>query len=413
MLRVRETFTDTAGTILVSGHTAEATWVAVTGGGGGNWIITDANRVRPGSGGTGHDTAASSGIPASAEYDVETDFQVFTHVGDFSDSPRLWGRLLLSAQTGYFVYNSSGTWILYRMEAGIATGYLGDFPDTLVDGQTYHVLLQIRNATKRVFINGVLRISSVDNTLTAVGYGGIGTGYYPSAATNSTGIHVDNFLVTDLQPEVGWWPVSVLPTRTRSTTPVLALTAPIQVPSSSFSPIETRPWTVPRPAQRRPIQPAATVAPLHLPDITVVAPLESWQGSAPAWLRSVRQTILLPPVFVQSFDTSAQRTSDTRPTFSMSVPYRMELLQYQTLVGPVDPIPGGSGVVGGAGRLPQAMGVPYKLELLQYQAIVGPVRLADVTIPSIAWAPQLVSPARSQTGWGTAVASGLTPPGPV
>lgn len=157
----------------------------------------------------------------------------------------------------------------------------------------------------------------------------------------------------------------------------------------------------------------AAVAPVYLGSTTVVVPDESWQGSAPVFLRLPRLTTLLPTAMVQSFDTSAQRESSTRPTFSMSVPYRMELLQYQTLVGPVSPLAAGAGVVGGPGRLPQAMGVPYKIELTQYQAVVGPVQLPDVTAPSIAWAPQLVTASRGQGGWGTAVASGLTPPGPI
>lgn len=195
---VTDTFTDTAGDNLATQHTGEvgATWVPVTGGGGGNWLITDAGRVRPASAGTAHDTRAS-GVPTTAEYDVDADFRVFTHAGDFSDTPRLWGRLLATEQTGYFVYNSGGTWILYQMEAGMATGYLGEFASPLVDGTTYHVKLAIRDASKKVYLDGVLIITSFTNVLTTKGYVGIGTGYYPTAATNSTGVHLDNVIATE------------------------------------------------------------------------------------------------------------------------------------------------------------------------------------------------------------------------
>lgn len=70
-----------------------------------------------------------------------------------------------------------------------------------------------------------------------------------------------------------------------------------------------------------------------------------------------------------------------------------------------------SAAVGGPGKPVFSMAVPYRLELQQYTAVVGPVQVADVTAPSLAWVPQLVTASRGLVNWGAAVSSGLTPPG--
>lgn len=212
----QDTFTGTIGSSLVN-HVSETAhaWGYVTGGGSGNWILSNVGTVYPGSAGTGHDTVFLA-VPASNEYDVSADFVPFTHSGDFADSPRLLGRWVQTAQTGYMVYNTGGTWTLYKFEAGTATALLGTYVAAFTDGTPVHVLMQIRNAAITIFINGTSRITSASPNLSQVGYGGIGSGFMATAASNTTGVHMRNFFVTGVAAgevtsnDLSWAPVSIM-----------------------------------------------------------------------------------------------------------------------------------------------------------------------------------------------------------
>lgn len=212
----QDTFTGTTGSVLVN-HVSETrhAWGYVTGGGGGDWILSNVGTAYPGSAGTGHDTVFLA-IPASNEYDVSADFVPFTHVVDFADSPRLLGRWVQTAQTGYLVYNSGGDWILYKFEAGVATAFLGTFTAPFTDGTPVHVLMQIRNAAIKIYLNGILIITSLTPNLSQVGYGGIGSGFMPTAASNTTGVHMRNFFVTGVAAgevtsnDLSWAPISIM-----------------------------------------------------------------------------------------------------------------------------------------------------------------------------------------------------------
>jgi hypothetical protein len=117
------------------------------------------------------DYVHSSATPAGVEYYVQGDI---TSTGY---SNWLMGRVSTTANTFYFVqYNAGGAneWRLYRRVAGTATllgSYAGDVPTSVRT-----VKLEIKDATKKVFIGGVERISTTDNTITAAGRPGIGSG---------------------------------------------------------------------------------------------------------------------------------------------------------------------------------------------------------------------------------------------
>jgi hypothetical protein len=129
--------------------------------------------------------------PVGAEYDVEADFVFLSPAGDSG----IGGRFDSTAATGYFVRDiSGGAWDLYKVVAGSFT-LLGTYSDPVGYGDVRHVKLQIRDAAKKVFVDGVERISSSDNTITAAGHPGF---WMAGDTTSSVGLHFDNYTVDDL-----------------------------------------------------------------------------------------------------------------------------------------------------------------------------------------------------------------------
>ncbi len=187
---VNDTFTDTTGTNITS-HTGEtgATWangsVAPTG-----VVITASGRVRCGTV-TGY--VYASGSPASAEYDVQADFVVVSVLV----STAICGRLSTSAETCYRLRWNTGTnnWELNKLVAGASTS-LGTFADTPTVSESHTAKLEIRDAAKKVYIDGVEQISSADNAVTSAGAAGM---YFASLGTptDSKAIHLDNFSASD------------------------------------------------------------------------------------------------------------------------------------------------------------------------------------------------------------------------
>lgn len=190
-LVVNDTFTDANATVLTS-HTGEtgATWTKHSSSGTDN-IQVQGNRICLSTGGGDSQFAYASGSPASAEYDVEADYVVVLDSGS-QGRPRLLARVDTSAHTWYEVLWEGAFVILNEAIAGSVT-QLGAYA-IAASGGSIHVLGQFRNATKKVFIGGVERISDSTNNITAAGKAGVGFVGYNDA---STGIHLDNFQVND------------------------------------------------------------------------------------------------------------------------------------------------------------------------------------------------------------------------
>ena len=134
----------------------------------------------------------ASGIPPTNEYDVSVDLTVMSNSGAIG----VVGRSLTSGSDSLYMarYNMAGTrWELVKC---ISTGCtnLATATETLVIGSTYNLKLEIRNAAKKLYVNGVERASSTDNAITQVGRAGIRSG--PGVTTSTTGYHLDNFSVT-------------------------------------------------------------------------------------------------------------------------------------------------------------------------------------------------------------------------
>lgn len=160
---VFDSFTDTNGTAL-DAHTGEtgATWTKVVADttGLGAWL--NGGYCMENGGSHGHYEA--SGTPATAEYDVIVPWFVKTNLGN---SGHL-GRKQAGAVTFYGVFFSGTDIILYKCVAGTYTS-LGTYTLNPVVGTTYVIKLQIRDAAKKIFIDGVERISSTDNVITGAG----------------------------------------------------------------------------------------------------------------------------------------------------------------------------------------------------------------------------------------------------
>jgi hypothetical protein len=184
-----DTFTGTDSTDLTA-HTGEvgATWAKVTGV-TGVFKLTS-NRVKGDSG--GRSLYYASGTPASAEYDVEADLYQISGV----DEAGLCGRMETGAATYYRVNWVNNQWQLWKVVTGTETS-LGTYTDSLSNGNTYHVKLEIRDATKKVFIDSVERISSANNDITAAGKAGI-TSNNSDWGFGTTGRPWDTFVATDL-----------------------------------------------------------------------------------------------------------------------------------------------------------------------------------------------------------------------
>lgn len=184
MAFISDSFTDTAGT-LIDNHTGEigATWTKhpsfV-----GDAVVGNANRLR---GNSGTHIYIASGTPATNEYDVEAAFYFASTGVSF---PAITGRMV-SANQNYYRIRWNTKWQLMEGNTILAEYIPAVAP---VAGDSFTVKLEIRDATKKVYIDGVERISSATNGTTQTGSGGvIGT------ATNETfGQHLDNFTATDV-----------------------------------------------------------------------------------------------------------------------------------------------------------------------------------------------------------------------
>ena len=148
---------------------------------GGAWhrqvaISTSFGRVTAGTGlfisdGSVSDSAYyNDAAPPNAEYYVEATINITNNDGS---TAYLMGRLDSSAFTSYMVqlYPPNGNIVLTKVVAGSATT-LQIQNVGITNGIDYLVRLEIKNATKKVFLNGTEILSDTDNAITATGFAG-------------------------------------------------------------------------------------------------------------------------------------------------------------------------------------------------------------------------------------------------
>jgi hypothetical protein len=138
--------------------------------------------------------------PASAEYDVEADVIPVTLGADYWQAG-LVGRYNSANDDHYYVryvyVPGFMRWEMYKYAGGVGS-LLGSYDDTLSLGVSKHIKLELRDATKKLFVDGVERISSNDNAVAGAGHPGTffwnNTGNVGMPST--VGLQLDNFGVS-------------------------------------------------------------------------------------------------------------------------------------------------------------------------------------------------------------------------
>ncbi len=185
---ITDSFAGTAGTLL-SSHKGEknATWTRHAASGPGTASITPAEMVR--GSGTGNAGYIASGASPSPEYAVEA---AVTIRSSLSASACITARMDPASATFYAACYDQGakTWRLVKSVDGSQT-FLGQFAERLPANSVRTVKLVVRNASKQVLVNGVQRISSTDNAITAAGRAGVYFSGKP--VSDSSGAHLDDF----------------------------------------------------------------------------------------------------------------------------------------------------------------------------------------------------------------------------
>lgn len=191
-----DNFNDTSGTALAS-HTPSGggAWVEHGSVSAGSMVISDANRARQG---TAFSATAyyHNATPASNEYDVEADM---VQISDNDGSYDIYARLITSAFTGYGMrlrQQSGGAVVAFQL-IRINAGTVTILASQNASAANINARLQMRTAAKKMFENDVEVASpgSTDDTLTSVGFGGIGGP--GNTVGNTTGYHWDNYLCED------------------------------------------------------------------------------------------------------------------------------------------------------------------------------------------------------------------------
>ena len=194
-----DTFTGTAGTLLTA-HTGElaASWTRQSG--TADEAISDTGRVYRASGSGGYTLNTASLTPVNADYTVEADVVLKSTLS--GDMIGLVGRLT-SANTYYLARweQFDGSWNLAMYYGGYL--YYLDYVtgQTLTVGQSYHLKFEMIGSSIKLYVDGVLKASATDSSITASGKAGLMDGDRESGGTNTgksntTGIHLDNFSVT-------------------------------------------------------------------------------------------------------------------------------------------------------------------------------------------------------------------------
>jgi hypothetical protein len=191
-----DNFTGSAGATLQS-HTGEVStsWTKFT---GSDAVLSDANRLRRNATGASHYYASTT--PASANYAVIADVVVRSMPTGSVDAVGVVGRQDTSNVNGtYYLaryYVDSTQWTLDKIDNGTQTN-LGTYSQTLSAGDRRRLRLEMNGSTISLYVDGILRITATDSTISAAGKAGarLGTGGSTNTPTNTTGLHLDNFRV--------------------------------------------------------------------------------------------------------------------------------------------------------------------------------------------------------------------------
>lgn len=169
-----DTFTDGSGTLLQN-HTPDdgGSWTEHPDSDASGDLEIQSNRLENRFTGTATSGVYHhSGNPSTAEYDIMADYIEPSVVGHSG----VIGRMnTVAGLGGYYVRhfsNSDDDWDLFKVSGGSFT-QLGSFNEPIINGETRSFKLEIRDSAKKLFVEGVERISSANNDITAPGKVGI------------------------------------------------------------------------------------------------------------------------------------------------------------------------------------------------------------------------------------------------
>ena len=134
--------------------------------------------------------------PPTADYAVTCDYCLFTNLPGLRFGPTVRHQ---TADTYYGVYYQDGELVLFKRIAGVDTT-LDTWSEPLTYGSgttpvVYKLRLEANGTAIGAYLNDVLRVSATDSDITDKGRPGLqGRATHPSAWT---GIHIDNYIVTD------------------------------------------------------------------------------------------------------------------------------------------------------------------------------------------------------------------------
>lgn len=185
---VKDNFTDIAGKTLAL-HTGDkgATWTKhknyV-----GDTVIDNAGRIRNNYSGSGS-VYYASGRPSSADYYVKGDVTLLSSAGDYFS---IAGRMSTSTNTFYeFGYSNLGSyWFLRKLVNGsptLLTKLLEPFGSV---GTTHFLKLSMEDSTISGYVDGALKLSATDVSITSAGVAGVVSN---GLVSDTTGQHLDSF----------------------------------------------------------------------------------------------------------------------------------------------------------------------------------------------------------------------------
>lgn len=140
----------------------------------------------------------SAGLPLTSQYDLNWDWRVLTLPSGSAYS--VWARTTTTAVTGYSVVYSvnAGTLTLWKAVDDTYTPLSTCGSVSLSTSTTYHLIFRVRDASKNLIFDGAQCASTADNEIAAAGRVGISSHASLTADDDTHGIHVDNFVVTDV-----------------------------------------------------------------------------------------------------------------------------------------------------------------------------------------------------------------------
>jgi hypothetical protein len=196
---VNDTFAGTAGTLLEN-HTGEvgATWTKEF---ANSAVLSNANRLRSDT--AGGVVYSASGSPSTNEYDVTATLKVLSTSEANQDAGVMVRHVATGVGSGNsylarFLGGGNNKWQIYKIEGNTYT-LLNEVAGTLAIASTPIVTLQVRGSsttTLTLIVDGATVLTATDSTApyTAIGKAAI---WFGAAQTDSTGIHIDSFTVTD------------------------------------------------------------------------------------------------------------------------------------------------------------------------------------------------------------------------